>query len=135
MELDFAMLALGADNAPSGKLFIFGGAFDAMQAESVPVQPPPIYLISRYLDSSEHPEPHTVAFAIINPLGDRQELKSETITCTKSNNSHALTPATAVVVAVMLIRFENVGLYQFEVSIDGVLCKKIALDMQVQLSS
>src|SRR4051812_47198254 len=74
MELDSAMLALGAD-ASGGLLHIFKGGFDAIEVEDVPSALPPMYMVARIIKPDVlTEEDHRFTVTGINPAGEPFDL-------------------------------------------------------------
>ena len=71
MELDFAMLALGADKSESGNLHLFNAGFDTMNVSHVPIFGPSFSLVARFKSSREEiGSTHALEIRIIRPNGE-----------------------------------------------------------------
>jgi hypothetical protein len=69
MELDFAVIADGAQHRADGKLDVYGAGFDTILAPSVPAQHPRIVVALRVLISREEARGVHTADVILRPVG------------------------------------------------------------------
>ena len=69
MQLDFAIIADGAQHRPDGKLDIYGAGFDTILAASAPARHPRITIVVRVLiTQAEARREHTID-VILRPVG------------------------------------------------------------------
>ena len=118
MELEFAMLALGADHSANGLLHIFGGGFDTLTLEKVPGQLPPFFIVVQLSEHGVYEErEHELVIRGINPEGEEKALAH-------SGNNFKLAPAPtgfskATIIMQVYLKAQMRGRYEFPISIDG----------------
>ncbi len=132
MQLDFAMLALGADYTVTGRLHIFGGAFDLMSVPQVPATVPPFNIVARFIadDVAEESGSHDLAVAVVNPAGERTVVSAGHQFAAERNQKHPDKPGAAIVILAILVTFKSFGQYLFELIVDDRTLKSFPLTIQ-----
>lgn len=130
MELDFAFIAEKAGTATDGKLFCFGGGFDAMIVTEprFPIPVFPFSLVARFvIQPGEVGERHIFQVEMQNPKGELSPRSEPAYIAATKNQFDESVPVGSMMVANMQIIVENPGTYHFRVLLDGNVVKSIPL--------
>jgi len=138
MEVDFSFLADAAE-ATSGKIYVIGGAFDTIWAQTVPVAHPHLSFVMRLvLSPAELGQVHKVELVLVDEDGTRITSVGGNITVGRQAN---LPPGWRQGFLTVLnfanLRFERFGDYSFELIINNSSMKSINLRVaqRVQITS
>jgi hypothetical protein len=131
MEVDSAMLAMGADHSSQGLLHIFGGGFDTLQVNRLPGALAPFWLVARALKQGvEAEEQHAFTLLGFNPAGEPFALAADQqFTLVPPSVPGGYSKASIIIQVQMAVGVP--GVYQFALSIDGVERKRIPLRIEV----
>ena len=132
MELDFAMIATGADrSADGGHLHIFSGGFDTIGVGELPFQLPQISVVARFLETDPNPTlQNKFLLSVINPAGERKDL-GEPLPFGFNEKSPNRKASFAIVIARVFLKVLSAGQYEFVISVDDVELKRIGLFIEV----
>lgn len=123
VELDFVLIADGAEHRPDGKLDVYGAGFDTILTSSVPAQHPRIVVALRVLISrDEAGRPHT-ADVILRPVGGDEVARAHAELGPVPGGSDTI-PADRLAGIGMILAFNNVvfpeyGTYEFAIQWNG----------------
>lgn len=128
METDFALLADAAE-VVGGKLYLIGGAFDTIWADSVPVAHPRLSFVLRLLFSpGEVGRKHKVEVNIMSEDGKRiASVGGELEIGRNPNLPRGWKQGFLSVLNFVNLKFENFGDYSFEVVANNFGIKSVPL--------
>jgi hypothetical protein len=134
MEIDSAMLALGADATPNGLIHLFKGGFDVIEVDGLPAHCPPFYLVARILKQGVvEEESHNFRLTGVNPAGESFTLMEEAgmpIMLAPGTYPEAFSKAVIVIEIRMGVKLE--GTYHFILDLDGTEVKRLHLRVVIR---
>lgn len=114
------MLALGAEPSVSGKLNVFGGAFERMAVSALPATVPPFAIVAKFFaEDVAAEEKHVLRMYGINAQGIRSTLVEGLEFKIGPSPSVEQTISYAVVILQLGLTISHVGRYQFVLEVDG----------------
>lgn len=120
IQLDFALLALGAEPSVSGKLNIFGGAFERMAVSTLPASVPPFAIVAKFFaEGVDTEENHVLRMYGINAQDIRSTLVEGLEFKIGPAPSVEQTISYAVVILQLGLTISHAGKYQFVLEVDG----------------
>ena len=130
MQLEYAMLALGADFSEKKLLHIFGGGFDSMEVERLPgIIPPFAVIVKLSEDNVAEEQTHTFSLVGINPDGERKDLANQP-TNFSINPSPAGEPSRSTIIIQVYLHARIPGKHEIAVVIDGIELKRLPLTIK-----
>lgn len=131
MELEFAMLALGAEASQSGKLHIFGGAFDTVTVPELPWTIPPFAIVVQVSGGNIHAEELLSLRLIgINPVGEQRVLVEELSVKLQPPAPPERVIAYASAILNVGLKVGNYGCYKFRIEVNDRELKTLNLWIQ-----
>ena len=123
VELDFVVIADGAQHRPDGKLDVYGAGFDTILATSVPAQHPRIVVALRVLISREEARGAHTADVILRPLGGDEVARAHAELGPVPEGADTI-PEDRLAGIGLVLAFNNVvfpkyGVYEFAVQWNG----------------
>ena len=130
MEVDFAFLSDKADIV-SGKLYVLGGAFDAISARQVPVRHQQMTLALRFLLSpAELDREHKLEVVLIDSDGKKViSVPGQIMVKRPNEGSLGYRISFLTTLNFFNVQFEKFGDYSFEVLLNGTSAKSIPLKL------
>ena len=129
MEVDFAFLADAAE-AVNGKIYVIGGAFDTIWANSAPLNHPHLSFIAKLLLSpAELGRHHQIELKIVNEDGKTAAppITAQLNVAKNENLQRGWKQGHIFVLNFGNLRFENFGDYSFEIVVNNSSLKNVAL--------
>ncbi len=136
MELDFAFLADSAD-VVGGKLYVLGGAFDALGAQSLPVHIPRITLAMRFLlTPAESDRNHKIEIIVMDEDGKKLAALRGDFSASVATRIPGSRLSVPLALNFLNMRFDKFGSYSVEILVNGLSVKSIPLQViQAQAAS
>lgn len=133
MQVEYAMLALGADHSANGLLHVFSGGFDSITVDNLPGMLPPFWIVVRINEENlTTEETHEFSLIGINPDGERRELM-------RSPQAFKFPPAASpgdmsksTVIVQVFFNASIPGKHQFAICVDGIEVNRLNLKVNVR---
>jgi hypothetical protein len=126
MKLDYAFLATAADRFKDGRICVFGGDFDNIQASAFPVTLVLTVVVKFLVFPNEPLEGHTLRLDVERPEGTRIAGDPSSVN-TIRNQLDASAPSGASVLAQIAIELASEGKYSIHIVVDDEQVRTLPL--------
>ena len=130
LQLDFALLANSAEPGVSGKLHVFGAAFEIFQVPQLPGLIPPFAFIARLYEKSSERTSHRIKIKVRTPSGEETTLaENHDVMVGEPQPDRDI--SYAMVVVTITLRLGSAGQYTIVLEVDGETVKSIPIWVRV----
>jgi hypothetical protein len=127
MQLDYALLADNADRSADGRLFVFRGDIEAIEARGFPAVLQCALVARMLVDPEERLEGHTYAIDCTSPEGERVRISEPQPLNAVRNKHDATRPAGSGLTVQMTLGVLSAGRLQIHLIVDEVEVKTFTL--------
>lgn len=124
MHISFAVFADGANLSQEGKLNVLG-VFDALAVGGFPAVHPRTHFVVRLKGSLDDAGTHRLSFSWVNPAGEVLWSSDGELNVTSGPNPGF--EMDLPIIAVIDLPLNQAGMYEMQVSLDGILVSEVRL--------
>ncbi|MBX9790090.1 MAG: hypothetical protein K2Y37_14330 [Pirellulales bacterium] len=131
MELQYALLALNAEQMPGGRLHIFGGDFDVIGVPTLPAVVPPFYIVAKLrVQPDEVGKDHKLEVVLKAPGEEPRTVGSVPLNTVRNEYAPGKSSGSTVIIQVGMA-FEKAGDHVFRLVVDGAEMGSVSLLLTV----